>query len=834
VKIKISKKTILQTVAFIWTIVVLAIFWLNINKDVTNCDLKQGCFSFFGHNWQVTLQNGHSFYIDVLTSVTNSILQKPHVPAPAFLIFGVILFIYLADFLYDRFVEKKKELNFKITPFALILIFTGIFALCFNRWEAFFFINKPIFHQSIWLRYPLIVIKSLALILVVLAMGLKLKNYFLKEPIKDDGDNVTRNFILSFSFGLIAIIFPLYFLALFKILLFKYIIALLIIFLVIAYKEVYYWIKIFFTKRFEFKGSFLDPSIFLLLISLVFMANNLIELIRPYPMGFDDLNVYINNPGLMAKSGALISGAISYYWELFLSLGFILYKQTEMAMVLSFFGGLVTYIAIYYIVKIYCREKGLSDRIQRIYASLSATLFYTFPSIVFQSSKDIKVDMASIAVTLAAFILFWEWRKNVLQSKTGQKYFKLLAVTAFLSGFAFAIKYTSGLFIAVLLLYTFWTLCEAKWTIFKSIVVCVYFGLISLLPVMPVTLRNVFQTNSIEVASLRFGDQSSQEIKIDPPFDTTDSIVDQHQYLREKATGPREELGRYTGFDNFWKKYLKLPIGMLQNKFIAGSFVDMGYVIPVFVPLVILFIIKGRKKRVSTVNNIFQLAVLTLSFWLLWMFTASGVVWYGYSGLIFLLLLFVEVNIQIRQYFSKWFIFYTNALIVIWLIFAICMRLGFLVNIGLGIEQVGFMYARGQTTKEEYRFLKFDPYLSIIDNINIEIKANPDNPPKTYMIGSFYRYFFEENDKSVIFDHIFDIFMFLNQDQNQQKSLQRMKNSGVKYILFDRSMGGLDQTPDRSIIKKYDAFVEFINGNLDSFELLSDPKDQRYLFVKIK
>jgi hypothetical protein len=47
-------------------------------------------------------------------------------------------------------------------------------------------------------------------------------------------------------------------------------------------------------------------------------------------------------------------------------------------------------------------------------------------------------------------------------------------------------------------------------------------------------------------------------------------------------------------------------------------------------------------------------------------------------------------------------------------------------------------------------------------------------------------------------------------------------------------MGGLDTTPEKTLIKKYNAFVDFINGNLDSFELLSDPSDPRYLFVKIK
>lgn len=831
---KISKKTILQSVAFVWIIVILAIFWLDINKDATNCGFRQGCVSLFGHNWQIILQAGHKFYIDIIVSITNSILQKPHTPAPAFLIFGVLLFIYFANFFYDRVFQKKKELDFKITPFALVLIFSGIFALSFNRWVTFFFLNNPIINQSIWLRYPLVLIKLLAIVLVVLSIGLKLKNYLLKEAIKDDEDNVTRNFILSFSFGIIAVILPLYFLALFKIFLLKYVLALLIILLLISHKEIFYWTRVFFGKKFKFKGSFLDPSVFLLLISLVFMANNLIELIRPYPMGFDDLNVYINNAQLMAKSGALVSGAISYYWELFLSLGFILYKQCEMAMVLSFSGGIVAFIGIYYVIKTYCKEKGLSDKIQRTYASLGATVFYTFPAIVFQSSKDVKVDMGALAVTMATLVLFWEWRKKVLQNKSGQKFFHLLIVVALLAGFGFAIKYTNALFVAILLIYTFWTLMEVKTTALKTIIICLYFGLISIVPVMPITIRNIFQSNSIAVASLRFGDQSNLAIKIDPPFGPGDYITNQHKYMREKATGPKEELGRYTGFDPFWKKYLKLPLGMLQNKFISGTFVDLGYLIPILVPMILIFIGKIKKQESGSINNIVQLATLTLVFWLMWMFSASGVLWYGYSGMIFLLLLFVEVNIQIRKYFSKWFAFLINALTIAWFAIAICVRVGFLPSIGLGIEQLGFMYARGETTKEEYRAMKFDPYLTIIDKINEDIKTNPDNPPKTYMIGSFYRYLFEENNKSVLFDHIFDIFMFLNQDKNQQKTLQRMKNSGIKYILFDRSMGGLDKTPDQSIVKKYNAFVEFVNGNIDSFELLSDRDDPRFLFVKIK
>jgi hypothetical protein len=272
---------------------------------------------------------------------------------------------------------------------------------------------------------------------------------------------------------------------------------------------------------------------------------------------------------------------------------------------------------------------------------------------------------------------------------------------------------------------------------------------------------------------------------------------------------------------------------MLQNKFIAGTFVDLGYLIPVFVPLIFLFIKRVRKEEIGGVNNIIQLITITLIFWLMWLFSASGVIWYGYSGLIFLLLLFVEVNIQIRKYFSKWFIYFVNLLIFIWLIIATCTRLGFLANLNLGIEQVGLSYARGNISADEYVDLKFNPYLQIINQINQEIEANPENPPKTYMIGSFYKYAFEKNDKSILFDHMFDIFNFFNQDKDQQKSLQRLKNSDFKYILFDRNMGAL-KTPDGSVSSKYNAFADFINSNRGNFELLSDPGDTRFIFVKIK
>ena len=833
VKKTFSKKTILQTVAFVWIIVILAIFWLDINKDATNCGLKQGCFSLFGNHWQIILQDGHKFYIDVIASIANSVIQKPHTPAPVLLIFGVIFFIYFANFFYDRVIQKKKELNLSFTPFALVLVFTGIFALSFNRWVTFFFLNKPITSQSIWLRYPLIVIQSLAIVLVVLSVGLKLKSLLLKEQSKEDGDNIARNFILSFSMGLIAVVFPLYILGLFKILLFKYVVSLFIILLIIARKEAFFWIKVFFVRKFEFRGSFLDPSIFLILISLTFMANNLIELIRPYPMGFDDLMVYINNPNLMAKSGSLISGAMSYYWELFVSLGFILYKQTEMALTISFIGGIVAFISIYYVINIYCHEKGLSAKSQRTYASLVATLFYTFPAIVFQSAKDVKVDMGALAVTLAAFILFWEWRKKVLHSETNKTYFRLLVIVAVLTGFAFAIKYTNALFTSILMIYVFWTMIEAKSTIFRATVICAYFGMVSLIPVMPITLRNLFQTSSVSVASLRFGDQSPQEIKINPPFDNGDYITNQRKYMREKATAPREELGRFTGYDPFVKKYLKLPLGILQNSFISGTFVDFGYLIPVFAPIILLLIGRAKKQEIGSHNNTIQLTTLTFAFWLMWLFSASGVIWYGYSGLIFILLLFVESNIQIRRYFSRWFIFMVNALIIIWLMIATCTRLGFLANINLGIEQVGLSYARGNTTAEEYVGLKFNPYLQIVDDINKEIELNPSNPPKIYMIGSFYKYAFERNDKTVLYDQLFDIFMFSNQDKDQQKTIQRIKNSGFDYILFDKNSGAL-KTPDGSVAKKYNDFADFMNQNHENFELLSDPYDTRYIFVKIK
>ena len=60
---------------------------------------------------------------------------------------------------------------------------------------------------------------------------------------------------------------------------------------------------------------------FLIVSFLVSVA--LINVIRPMPIGWDDLGVYMNFPRIMAITGSALEGTGTYTWQLITGSGFL-------------------------------------------------------------------------------------------------------------------------------------------------------------------------------------------------------------------------------------------------------------------------------------------------------------------------------------------------------------------------------------------------------------------------------------------------------------------------------------------------------------------------------
>jgi len=55
---------------------------------------------------------------------------------------------------------------------------------------------------------------------------------------------------------------------------------------------------------------------------------NCLNVLRPFPIGWDDLGVYMNYPKILAQFGGNVALGKMYPWELFTGIGFLFKSQT--------------------------------------------------------------------------------------------------------------------------------------------------------------------------------------------------------------------------------------------------------------------------------------------------------------------------------------------------------------------------------------------------------------------------------------------------------------------------------------------------------------------------
>jgi len=116
-------------------------------------------------------------------------------------------------------------------------------------------------------------------------------------------------------------------------------------------------------------------------------------------------------PRLLSDHGSLVSGYQPHNWSLFMSLGFILFNMTEVTLCLSLVGGLLTIAAMYYL-----GVHWLKINVNYVWLTLAA--FYLTPTIVHQSSKELKVDLGLLFIQLSILILFIIWYKKQKNSES--------------------------------------------------------------------------------------------------------------------------------------------------------------------------------------------------------------------------------------------------------------------------------------------------------------------------------------------------------------------------------------------------------------------------------
>lgn len=766
----------------------------------------------------MTWRNSHQYYIDGFRSLLMGSQEGGLHP----LVF-ILLIIgggYLLFYLWKRFYAGEKKIDIHLSPFALLILFSFFFFIIAFGWFGFYHLNTDTFiapYTGIFMHYGFI-LDSLGFILLLCA---SIGKYIL-QYMKQDEPYDLKEFLLSFGLGGVLLTLMLFICGLFGWLQSVPVWGICMVVLSIAYKELWQWLKAFFKPQIHFQGSYVDVRIILFCVFLIVLSHNVLELIRPMPVGFDDLAVYMNIPNLLAHGGELLSGIDAYSWGIFMSLGYLLFHSATIALFLSFLGGVLVFFGLYVSVQSYGEQRNMSHAQANTYALFVATFFYALPMVVFQSAKDMKVDLAAFFFILLSFILFLAWRKKE------QGDVKSLCLSGLFMGYAFTIKYTALFFIVAMLLYALFYMWrrQQKNAGITMLVLIVCIGA----PFAPYAMKNIVDTKQISVQSLRTGESETPWIAMNPPLSGLGG-----QIPAPSSTGVQEEQGRYTGFEQGIWRYLMLPFTVTFNPIAFGMYVDIGYIFLALIPLIIILYIRtpegeGGDHSLPLLHEILLVGAI---YWILWGIFAEGVIWYGYGGFIFLFLLIVEIIHQLKKEYWTGLRYVVNGIIIVWFLCTLCLRTANLPSHAIFIDPVGLFYSRGVIDEQGYLKQKIPTYLTILNIINSDIDANKRNPPKIYRVGTYIKYFIHHNNKLVLDDNQLDIFISLSQDHDDQKTIARFKNAGFKYLIIDTNTATIDKTPGKTLTVKYQALTKFIQQNHEELKVIVDEPKNKIIFIQI-
>ncbi len=219
----------------------------------------------------------------------------------------------------------------------------------------------------------------------------------------------------------------------------------------LGWREVWMWLRRFVSHEWEseYRPSSVVPLLSWLLLS--YLALNFLTVVRPFPIGWDDLGSYLNRPRLLVSYQQFIFSMSPFDWTYLTSLGFLLFGYDSVfgptaAMMVNWAAGLLAVLVLLASGDaLLGRRKGL----------LSALLYYSLPLVGHFSFADMKIDNAVFLMGgLGMLVLFLtlfpragiedEAEPPVLDTGAeGRGAWKGYALAGVFCGFAFAIKTTA-------------------------------------------------------------------------------------------------------------------------------------------------------------------------------------------------------------------------------------------------------------------------------------------------------------------------------------------------------------------------------------------------------
>ena len=207
------------------------------------------------------------------------------------------------------------------------------------------------------------------------------------------------------------------------------------------YPQSVWWIKKMLEKKIDVRFSPTNWHLLLAWILVSYVALNFFNVVRPFPIGWDDLGSYLNRPRLLASYGYFIPSMSQFQWEYLTSLGFLIFGYdswigSTFAMEINWAAGLISVLVVYaFARRLFGKGRGI----------LSAMMYYFLPMTGHFSFADMKIDNASFFTTALGVMAVFAYlfpAKDIDEARDTRDV-KLLVIAGLMLGFSFAIKPTA-------------------------------------------------------------------------------------------------------------------------------------------------------------------------------------------------------------------------------------------------------------------------------------------------------------------------------------------------------------------------------------------------------
>ncbi len=283
-------------------------------------------------------------------------------------------------------------------------------------------------------------------------------------------------------------------------------------------------------------------------------------------------------------------------------------------------------------------------------------------------------------------------------------------------------------------------------------------------------------------------------------------------YMIDNSNSLLERINRGTyNFNNT----LYSPLKTLSKQ-ISGPKDRITYPLVLFITVLffslILYLGKGLDKAKFTVAALFYL------FTFYWFILSPGITWYGFLGigLGFMTLLAMGQSLDgSKQKFEQGIKYSLYGMCSVWIIICVIYRMS---NINPGSP----LQLMGKTMLNPVYMQLFAGDISMDETLDsfypgtsqVIKRINRDKRSLVYRVGTSFSYFIDNNHERIFFDNQLHFFNNLTKEFPDKRNLATaLKKSNFRYLLIDLNTPTLDNTPEQSLIKKYEKMINFVYQN---------------------